>query len=490
MRNISCITLLLVVWGMTALPVRADNTADATSMSEEERAYTLLQENDFEAAETHCSHWLTQLEQESGSESPSLAAPLNCLGEVYYGVDQLLKAAGYFEQAVKLLEQNSGVFDDRLVASLEGLGKCLSALKQYDASISAYIRAKNVLHRNDGVFTLRQTNAVNRLTELYAWTDKFSAANREQEFLLHAHEEAYGNTPQLTPALRQMANWHMLLRREDLARKEYRRALAILEKAYGPDDLRLVGPLNDIAKSYLRTPRESRVMSGDGTRALKRIISLYANQEYPDNADVARAWSKLGDWYIRSGHRRRSAEAYAQAWQSLEVLNEAGLVRTELFDQPVELEFEARPIADWRRSQIVQLPSGNREVVFSFTVDAGGRVRNLQVVKDEVQSNLLMTNLRDSVRASRYRPRIVDGVPVATENVTKTLKFNFDDAKQEISAGTASDDAGDQGTGATDVSEDESAAPAGEGELSDRAVESTPTGTEPAAADPDSGAIQ
>ncbi|NNF16393.1 MAG: hypothetical protein HKN70_06575 [Gammaproteobacteria bacterium] len=432
--NLMIRLLPIVIFGSSHALAESVPAASDDRVSAFTRAADLLEENRFEEAGEHCDQWHAAVAAAEGEGSVNLVAPITCLGHVYFGLDQLLKSASHFERAIKLLEENIGVFASELRAPLEGLGNTLSTLKQYDAALSVYLRAKDITHRNEGVFNLVQTNISNRLTEIYAWTEDLSAADREQRFLLHANEENYGNTPQLTPALKHMARWHMIMQREDHARKQYRRALAILEAAYGPNDIRLAGPLNDIANSFLQTPRDRRVMSGEGVRALKRVISLYENQEYPDMADVARAWARLGDWHVRGGHRGRAQQAYEQAWNKLNSVRETPLDVDSMFDEPLELEFEAHPVANWRPSQILRLPPGNLEIVFSFTVDKHGRVRDLNVIKDDVGSSQLMTALRSNVRSSRYRPRILDGVPVATDNVIKTIKYNFDSARDAILA--------------------------------------------------------
>jgi hypothetical protein len=90
--------------------------------------------------------------------------------------------------------------------------------------------------------------------------------------------------------------------------------VAIIEKAYGPDDRRLVEPLNDIASSY---EREGRFRT-EGRKALARVARLYATGD--SAAEETDAVIALGDWDQLSGDTGRAISAYKQAWSLLVTL--------------------------------------------------------------------------------------------------------------------------------------------------------------------------
>ncbi len=383
----------------------------------------LLEHENFEAAKARCEAQIdsTALVSEPGI----LAGPYLCLGEAQFGLKNYEGSVLAFSSAIDELERSAGVFDPRLVQPFEGLGKSLMRLGKLDAAEEALVQAKDLTHRNFGIYNLVQSSIVNRLTKTYYNKGDLTDASREQRFLLRAHEETYGESPQLLPAIRRMAKWHERTGRHDLARANYRRALQIMERAYGSDDLRLVGPLRDFARSYLNTPRGgNRVMSRAGANALMEVIKLYERQEFTDAVDLARSWSDLGDWYVIGGRRGSARKAYSEAGSVLDTAGEQAGDSIDLFSHPVEIEYEDIPIG-LRPSRLRAIPEGIAILEFEFTVNAEGRVTNLTVVRDDLDYARFALEVGQRVKASRYRPRIVNGEPVATKGVRKVLRYDL-----------------------------------------------------------------
>lgn len=379
-----------------------------------------LKRGDFVTARKRCA-----LEIQGAplvSEPGALAQSYMCLGEAYYGLGQHPASADAFAKTLEQLEQSAGVFDPLFVRPLEGLGKALLAMGKLDVAEGAFTQAKDITHRNFGIFNVVQSDIVNYLAKTYLDRGEIAKATREQNFLMRAHTEAYGETPRLLPALRRYGRFQELVGTPALARNSYRRALDIMTRAYGSDDLRLVGPLRDFAKSYINTPRGSqRIMSGAGVEALRNVIDLYSRQEFTDAADVALAWADLGDWYVIGGQPGRARKAYTQAGT---VLREAGSEEGDRFSKPVEIEYEERPVF-LRRSQLRSFPKKLSVLEFEFTVTASGRVTRLTVIRDDLQSVRYANEVGALVKESRYRPRIVDGVPVDTPGVRKVFRYDF-----------------------------------------------------------------
>ncbi len=335
--------ILLTIAGFSfALPAQSQEGVQPTSPKAlpnilEPELHDLLKRGEFDQARVRCSATLraTALVAEPGV----LASPFLCLGEALYGLKNYKAAAVAFSSSIEQLTVSAGVFDPRLIQPLEGLGKTLMRMGQLEQAEDVLSQAKDLTHRNFGIYNLVQSDIVNRLTRSYFERGELTDATREQKFLLRANEETYGEAPQLLPALRRMAKWQERVGRSDLARGTYRRALKIMDRAYGPDDLRRVGPLRDFARSYLNTPRGAdRVMSGAGAKALVEVVNLYERQEFTDAVDVAKAWGELGDWYVVGGRRRLAHAAYAEAGTVLRSADGVNAEESILFSQPVEIE--------------------------------------------------------------------------------------------------------------------------------------------------------
>lgn len=379
-----------------------------------------LKRGNFDRALARCDLEIRSaaLVSEPGKLAPSYA----CLGEAHFGRKEYAEAVEAFSRSIEDLEASAGVFDPRLAGALDGLGKSLMALGKYDEASAVLSQAKDITHRNHGIYNLVQTPIVNRLTRVHYDRGEYSKANREQKFLLRANEETYGEAPQLLPALRRMGRWQEKIGRSDLARNTYRRAMGIMQRAYGSDDLRMIGPLRDYANSYLNTPRGyNRVMSGAGANALREVIRIYEAQTYSDAADVAEAWGQLGDWYVIGGRRRQANDAYAQAGQ---LLLEAGGGDSDQFSWPVEIEYEDVPIGI-RNSRIAEFKPGIAVLEFEFTVTSSGRVSDLTVIRDDLDYPRFAIEVGQRVKAARYRPRIIDGSPVDTRGVRKTIRYDL-----------------------------------------------------------------
>lgn len=375
------------------------------------------------------------------TNSGVLAGPFLCIGEAQSKLNNFELAAEAYSRAIKEISASEGVFSPYLVQPYEGLGRALMLGGDPVKAEEALVTAKDLTHRNFGIYNLLQTPLVNRLTRLHYNRGELSKAAREQRFLLRANEETYGETPRLLPALRRQAKWLELVGRPDLARNNYRRSIAIMERAYGPDDLRLTGPLRDYADSYTNTPRgANRIMSRSGANALRRVIQIHDSQTFSDEADLAEAWGALGDWYVISGQRGRARQAYAQAGAVIEATGEP----SSQFAQPKEIEFEPVPIG-YRRSRLAQVPEGVAVVEFEFTVDAHGRVKNATVIRDDLNYRRFAVELSTRLKAARYRPRVVNGQAVATPGVRRAFRFDLSEglppdvrAAREQAAGDAS----------------------------------------------------
>jgi hypothetical protein len=73
----------------------------------------------------------------------------------------------------------------------------------------------------------------------------YLAQKRARILEFQAAEKRLGNqSPELLPVIYDLADWYERWGTTGEARPLYRRAFEIIEKAYGSDDLRLVGPVD------------------------------------------------------------------------------------------------------------------------------------------------------------------------------------------------------------------------------------------------------
>lgn len=383
-------------------------------------------------------------EQKFGKDALELATPLINLGTIRYRLADFSGAALQYQRALKIVETREGGFSRGIIQPLLGLGVAYAAAGDYDASARSLRRAVDVSRKLDGLFNPQQLELVEPLVASYVALGQFSDAEREQQYAVRLAEAAYGkNDPRLLPTLEHSASWLEKAGQYVSARQAYARALDIARRAGGKDDLRMVTPLRGIARMYRMeylhgpglveqdepvpspqggasvysgpTPGSSpttTVLNSAGEDALE--LALKALDAHPEEAVALRGDTlvDLGDWYMIAGRTREAMREYQEAWMALSVPGAAG---TAVLGAPAQLIY--RPPSSSRRNPTVD-PEEYAEhfVEVELTVTPEGRAKNVTIVSQDVTEATGKATVA-SIRRSRYRPRFIDGEPVATTGV-------------------------------------------------------------------------
>jgi tetratricopeptide (TPR) repeat protein len=316
-------------------------------------------------------------------------------------------AGRVFERAVALTERYEGPFSYNLVDLLMAQANTLLNLGESEAAESALLRAKFITHRRLGINNLDQVDVVRALSNLYLRTYSGEKSEREQQFLLRLYERNYGETPELVPGLYEHAGYYMDIGDYQSALPVYRRALEILEQAYGEDDLRLVEPLRGIANAHIK--RASR--RGEGERALERAVALYEQTEDTDVYDHALSLRELGDWHMRTSNSKAAIEAYSKAWALLARSDGNDQRARQLLGEPEYLDY-IPPSNVYFSYQTRSFLSPDRYLETAFTVLPDGRVTDAVVVDSTAERRTEFDSLR-ALRAARFRPAFGDGEPIS-----------------------------------------------------------------------------
>jgi hypothetical protein len=158
-----------------------------------------------------------------------------------------------------------------------------------------------------------------------------------------------------------------------------------------------------------------------GEAALQRIIRIRQSHQSEDPIALARAVLELADWYTLFDKARRAQPLYGHAWELMAAQETFDVVG--YFAEPQLLYFPSpgnptAPPAEQRADRT----TGYVEVAFDVTDD--GYVRDLQTVGSE-PAGLMEFRVRKSLRLARYRPMLVDGVPVAKDAHTYRHEFPY-----------------------------------------------------------------
>ncbi len=389
------------------------------------------------------------------------------LGQIQVRSGEYDQALDQFKHAVEMIESESGPWDDRLVPALVGEGDAMFALGDYGGALDVYGRAQHIARINDGLHSLRQLPILDRLTETYAALNDWNAAADQQQYALRLAIREYGESGVgLLPALQRAGAWHQRTGNVFAARSIYERMIEIIEQAWGPDDLRLVEPLQLFAGTFRaeRLPtgrsRPTEPLSVDvsdpvanfnaqsappglinrysmGEAALQRAKEIYAKQRPDDIDGRLDTILKLGDWFLVFDKWPRAEDQYREA---VALRASAGTDVPPILDQPEPLFVAIHPLPappPW--STASDLRDGHIELTMDVT--ERGFVRNVQVT-DADPPGMMEVRVKRAMKTARFRPRFdASGEPVRSNGVTYRHVFKYYASGRDVDGTTA--DAGD-----------------------------------------------
>jgi hypothetical protein len=124
----------------------------------------------------------------------------------------------------------------------------------------------------------------------------------------------------------------------------------------------------------------------------------------------------LGDWATVQGDAQAARDYYRQAWGALTTESQVDVAA--YFRKPSMIDF-VPPLSSVDRNERSR-PYTWAEIVLEFDVSADGRASDVRVVTRDPQTTALQTRYSRRLRETHFRPRLVDGEPVATTNVRST----------------------------------------------------------------------
>lgn len=378
---------------------------------------------------------LVQLtEQQYGVDDLALTNPLTNLATVNFKLGNFPAAIDHYQRALRILQAKSTLADRAKIRPLHGLGLSFMAAGDAESAVVALKRAADLSRNVDGLFNIGQIEFIDSLVEAYAATGRYIEAEKEAAYALRVEEAAHGRASiELLPRLDKLARWYEYDRRFTTERGVYERALSILSRVGGPNDLRRVAPLRGIARAYrlesyygieggsdgppvFNAGTNGAPVFSEGSQQRRGESTLTAalavvDANTPVNLQLrGEVLADLGDWYLISNSRNRAYDSYAEAWKAL-----AQVGGTKPLESPRLLAY--RPsISSVDRSELDPAESEVKVVELHFTVERDGRVEDIRSPTTDVPEAVVRSSI-GSMRRSRYAPRIEDGAAVATQDV-------------------------------------------------------------------------
>ena len=386
-----------------------------------QRMVDLMEQRRYDEAIGAAQQALTLSEQEFGTESIRLVAPINNLATAHMMAGDLVTAENTYKRSMALTQRREGILSERLINIYIGLGATYNRAGLYEQATEAFERALRINHVNEGFYNFDQFKIRDGLTEANIGMEELEEANFHQEIQVEINKRKLGaDSPDIAPAMYKLGRWYERSGQIELARLIYQDARRLLFRAYGKDDVVLVDALVGISSTY-----DSQGLVAESANALKRALQILDRQEERDYLRSAELLVKLGDLYNRYGKRNSAASNYERAWQELSVDTEFADQRDEYFKDPQRigglamrtLRFGPGVIED---SELLR----DGYVVLGYSVDANGRVEDARIIESD-PPELMDSKVQRVLQRSLFRPRMREGVTVATSDLIYRHTFRY-----------------------------------------------------------------
>jgi len=363
-----------------------------------------------------------------------------------------------YELQVKGYEGLEGPYSDLLAEPLAAMAELYRERGDWSSALDLYRRASHVVRINDGLYSQRQVPLLRAQLDIYRLAGDMQSLDDRYDYffrLLGRGEPPY--TEIRVRATLEYLRWQREWLRMDLDSKEKsrRRLLALyrlneqlieqmVQHTPVDPDWYAALVLSQMRNLYLIVDRveqrveyvgitpsnsalgrewnemdvfEKRLESlqrgavGTGARLLKELI---AGGVATAPQARARWYIELGDWYQFNDDTSAATEHYRQAETLLRELSEDARLR-EWLGRPVELPDNG---AFW---QPPAMPAGERQVIVRarFDVSARGTVRNVSAQPVVSGDQSAASQLRRSLKKTRFRPRFSGGEAEAVPAITR-----------------------------------------------------------------------
>lgn len=373
------------------------------------------------------------------------------------------------DQALDTLMKDRHQFDPDLATVVTAIGINAFLQEDFKTAENHFRWSQHIQHREDGLYAANQAKNLNWLTRVYLAEADFDSADIAQRYILRIARKTYPEgSPELTKVKDGIAKYlaqrgKMISPLSDELQRALRQSLfsdaldllnenlSSTEALSGPADLALVSTLETKAEIYYWRGNHNRQQE----RALERALSILQLQPVQSFTRVAAAWFNLADGYILTGNRK-AIEAYYSGWVlSVQPQHTATDLRTtaptssvpgstlsvpKASDPTVTSAFQSPTPNAHSADEPAVLPTGpvllwpeafsalyfdpvNKEkypskdgyfVDFSFTISEMGKPKRIRITDRNVPSEEARW-ARASLHNSRFRPALLDGVPVPFE---------------------------------------------------------------------------
>lgn len=417
-----------------------DAVSEERLLEEFARYRVMLQQGTLDEADIAAKRIVEMAIKVYGPQSRETANALNNLGIVQHSNGQFDAAIQNFTSSIEIIESVADRLNYALVNPLKGLGAAQLGNGRPDQARKTYFRAAHITQVNEGPHNLGQIEILESIAETYIRMGETKAARDILDRIHIINVKHFEQDPiALLPSLMSRADWQHRVGYYAEERTTYRRAIRIIESSAGKNDPLLVEPLRRLGESFyfidiaMPTPQQQGLVSS-GEMYFKRAARIAGKSENMDWRQRAKAQVVLADYYIFVDSQNRARKLYKQVWDLLSANEEFIAQRTAWFQDPVAIRAETLPMfagnaapGNPARNDIL---SG--KIVVDYTVSARGRVRNLRTEAFPPEFTDMQRVVHREIRSRTHRPRVVDGVPVQSDDLH--FEHDFDYSKADLEA--------------------------------------------------------
>jgi TonB family protein len=441
------LSLLLALGALTTSSFSQAAAPPAPRPVAQQEFWAHYEKKDWGAAIEEARQLVDQARANAKQDPLALSTALTLLGNAQLSGGDKVSAEASYREALQIVESQGGAASPALVDPLRGLGYSLALLDRHGEAIPYLERALIIGRRSYGLFDPSQQGMLRQLASSLTHERRIEDAEKQILYLQRIGEQAYGKRdPRMAPVLCMIGNWYVDTGNFQMGRDRFREAMALVERKLGKHDPALVEPLRSLGRSYVQeiyfmtqgyTPLQERApgdfqgvepkainpkyIATDGEKALERALALL--EARPDTTPMllTETLIQMGDWFQLKHQPEKALVYYRRAAGVVASMSSPPPEAAAALSFPVRIYYPLPPLA-MRNRQLAPEQIDEKFVSVEFTVTDTGDVQDAKVIEQNGTSRQASEAL-EAIRASRFRPKFVNGEPVDTQGVVNREVF-------------------------------------------------------------------
>lgn len=365
-----------------------------------------------------------------------------------------------YQIAIEKIESEDGIYSEQMAQKLVNLGNIYQKYDKHEDAIKVFNRALHLNRINEGLYSLSQISILEKIIKSYKKRKQWPLVNDRYSYMHWLYARNYdGKDINRLDIELLIANWHLQAYAMQLLPDPaqdliysyalFERASNLITDEYGTTDIRLIPALNgmmltnyfiaafvmsnSIEKVYssneqlqiqmkksdvLITEMKRRSFS-TGKKIIQRKLDVLTGQELINHQAISKAKLKLADWFLMHNKRQQAMRHYQEAYDYAFDNDKNKEFLDRLFSQPIALPYYPNLLQKTRTIvSDAELTTGVNYVHASLDVTKYGQAKNVKIVSSNPpDSTPIRSRALKSLRTTKFRPQIADGVPIFTEQL-------------------------------------------------------------------------